>query len=291
MNVAEIDAPVGAVITDVDLSRELSDADIDGIYRAVTERNVVIIPGQSLTPAQQAAFSGRFGPLISHASFEYNHPEHDKVLIISNIKEEGRPIGIEDAGSYWHSDFSYIAKPSFATILYGVEIPEGRGDTLFINMYAAYDALDDDMKARIEGLQARHWHVDAGGRWGREFRPDDIPAPSAEQDANLDKDFRAAAPAVHPIVKVHPDTGRRCLYVHPCFTHDVVGLGDEESDELLRALFTHMTQPRFQWRHKWSKDDVVMWDNRCTTHAATTSALPGSFRRRLHRTSVEALRH
>lgn len=288
MDIIDVDAPFGARITHIDLRETLPEEDVERIYRLVTERNVVVIPGQQLSAAQQAAFSARFGPLISHASYEYNHPEHDKVLVISNVKEGGRPIGIDDAGSYWHSDFSYLPRPSFATILYGVEIPEGRGDTLFIDMYAAYDALDEAMKARIAGLTARHAHATAGGRWAREFRPDGIPPAETEKAALLDADFRAAAAVVHPIVKVHPDSGRRCLYVHPCFTHEVPGLSPQESDALLRALFTHMTRPQFQWRHRWARNDVVMWDNRCTTHAATTSALPAGCRRRLHRTSVEA---
>lgn len=280
--------PFGAKILDIDLSDELDQETVDKLYEAICQNNFVVVPDQDLTPTQQAEFSARFGPLIPHASYEYNHPENDKVLIISNIKENGKPLGIDDAGSYWHSDFSYIPKPSFATILHAIEVPEGRGDTLFIDMYAAYEGLSDEMKARVKGLSASHRHVIAGGRWAREFRPDGIPQSETELSAVLDESFNANPAVEHPIVKEHADTGRKCLYVHPCFTQSVVGLSEQDSDDLLRELFTHMTRPEFQTRHKWHVGDVVMWDNRCTTHAATTSALPTEFRRRIHRTSVEA---
>lgn len=271
----------GVEIEDVDLSQELDDRTFARIEQAFNERSVVLFRNQRITDAQHVAFSRRFGELEIHVLREYVRPEHPEIYVLSNIVENGRPVGIKDAGNYWHTDLSYTRAPSRGSIMYAIEVPEKDGaplgDTQFASTAAAYDALSDEMKERLKDLKAVHRFWD---RYIRERR-------AAGSDVVVSEERRAATPdVVHPVIRTHPFTGRKCIYVNEGFTIGIVGMPEEESRALLQALFAHCTRPEFTYRHKWRVGDVVMWDNCATLHRATVDyALPQ--RRLMQRTTLK----
>jgi len=253
---------MGAEAIGVDLSRPLDDATFRAIHRAFLDAGVLVLRDQKLTPAQHVAFSRRFGELSIHVKDEFLYPGIPEILILSNRKHpDGQPMGFEDAGRYWHTDMSYVEEPPLGSLLHAVEIPPEGGDTIFCNMYLAYDALPDAMKARIAGLRGVHSFV--ASFEGKTKAGASRGTLSAEQKAKL-------TDAVHPMVRTHPETGRKALYVNPGFTYKVEGMAEAEGQVLLEELFAHSTQPRFQYRHVWKSHDLVFWDNRCAMHHATT---------------------
>lgn len=269
---------LGAEILGLDLSQPPSDDDFARIRHALAHRQVVIFRDQeSLTPEQQIAFSRRFGPLEIHVQHHFHLTGHPEILIVSNVVENGKPIGLVDAGKYWHSDLSYLALPSLGSLLHSKEWPAQGGDTLFVNMVAAYEALPDDVKAKVDGLQAEHSYL-ARNRKQQQVTGTYRPGLTAEQEARV-------PPVVHPVVRVHPESGKRALFVSEGFTTRIIGLPEDESDALLAFLFAHSTAERFQYRHRWRPHDMLFWDNRQTLHLAT--GCPPELRRTLYRTTVQ----
>jgi taurine dioxygenase len=267
---------LAAEIVGLDLSRAPDDKDFARIRRAVDEHSVLVFRDQErLTPEQHIAFSRRFGPLEIHVQERFLLRGHREILIVSNVFENGEPIGLVDAGHYWHSDLSYLAEPSLGSMLHAQELPAQGGDTLFVSMHAAYEALDPATKAHIAALDAEHSYLARNRKQG-ESNPH---RPQLDQQAAA-----KVPPVVHPMVRVHPGSLRPALFVNEGFTTRVVGLPEDESRELLAALFAHMTEPRFIYRHRWQRHDLVFWDNRATIHLAT--GCPPHLRRRLHRTTV-----
>src|SRR4051812_26108230 len=266
---------LGAEITGISLGDAVSDVEFASIRRALEERQVVIFRDQHITPDQHIAFSRRFGPLEIHVQHHFHLSGHPEILIVSNVQENGKPIGLADAGRYWHSDLSYLKEPSLGSLLHAQELPAHEGDTLFASMQAAYDALPDDIKARIDGLEAVHDYSarNRKQRAASTLRPDLTP----EQQSQV-------PPVVHPVVRVHPATGAKALFVNEGFTTHIVGLPEAESAGLLAFLFKHMVEDRFIYRHRWQPHDLVMWDNRSTIHLAT--GCPPELRRTLYRTTV-----
>jgi len=277
MEIRPLGAAMGAEVVGADLNT-LSDADFSRIRDAFLKYQVVVVRDQTLPPAAQLAFSRRFGALEDQLNAHYTVPDFPEVLVLSNDLKDGKPIGLIDGGDFWHSDSSHRDFPSMATILYAIKNPDHGGDTEFANMYAAYEALPDDMKRRITGLKGIHAvsklknkRVTVSPR-----RPDG-------------KDFyerqKALPDQVWPMVRTHPVTGKKALYVSPRFTIGIEGLPEIEADEILDALFTHQVRPEFVYRHKWADRDLVMWDNRSVIHQAT-----GGFTypdvRTMHRTVV-----
>jgi len=272
--------PTGAALgarIDLDLSRPLDDATFAEVRDAFYRYEVVYFRGAELSDEDQIRFSARFGEL-RRLKLDQLHAQHPEIFIVSNIKEDGRHIGAYDAGLYWHTDGAYLSNPHAISALRALEVPEqeGRvlGDTAFSSMSAAYDALPASTKKRIEGLQAlqsilyRHQKTLDSGR---------------------KKDYSAAVKAdpqaVHPVARVHPVTGRKCLYVSEGYTEKIIGLPDDESRDLIAELVSHCTKPQFQYIHTWQQHDLVMWDDCSTQHKATFDyALP--LRRRMHRTTV-----
>ena len=271
----------GAEIHDVDLSEELDLRTFQEIERTFNERSVVLFRGQRMSDADHVRFSRCFGELEIHVLREYVKPAHPEIYVLSNIIENGRPIGIKDAGNYWHTDLSYTRAPSRGSIMYALEVPhrdgEPLGDTQFASTAAAYNALPGDMKRRLSGLHAVHRFWD---RYIRERR-------AAGSDVVASEARRAATPdVVHPVVRTHPQTGHKCLYVNEGFTVSLVGMPDDEARTLLQTLYAHCTQPQFVYRHQWRVGDVVMWDNCATIHHATVDyALPE--RRLMQRTTLK----
>jgi taurine dioxygenase len=267
---------LAAEVVGLDLSRRLDDADFATVRRAFDEHSVLVFRDQHrLAPEDHIDFSRRFGPLEIHVQERFLLRGHREILIVSNVFENGQPIGLVDAGHYWHSDLSYLAEPSLGSMLHAKELPAEGGDTLFVSMHAAYDGLDGATKARIASLEAEHSYLARNKKQGENnpYRP------------QLDQQSAARVPpVVHPMVRVHPGTGRPTLFVSEGFTTRVVGASEDESRELLAALFAHMTSPRFIYRHRWQPHDLVFWDNRATVHLAT--GCPPHLRRTLYRTTV-----
>lgn len=259
MTVTPAAGPIGAAVTGIRLQR-ISDAEFDRVRALVHDRGVVAIRGQDLGEAEQVAFARRFGELQKIFIKEALSTRYPELFFVSNVVEDGKPIGSMDAGKFWHTDGAYLARPHNVSMLYAVEVPHegGRplGDTLFAGMAAAYEALPQATRARLEGLRAVHslyhrYAVVPGKVEAMARRTDEFP------------------PASHPLVIRHPVTGRRCLYVSEGYTTHIEGLPRQESEQLLQELFRHVVSPAFQYRHVWAAGDLLIWDNRATLHRAT----------------------
>ncbi len=250
LEVRPLDGPYGAEIFGVDTSRTLSDEDFTLVHQAMLDHVLIILSEIDESHDWLLDFGRRFGPLVPHALAQYHHPRSsDLSIIAANLETAEARKTAKPAGSFWHSDLSYMARPSDAIFLYSTIIPSSGGDTMTANMFLAYEALPSAMKDRIEGLSALHvWGWNTGGA---------SPA--------LDKELPAAE---HPMVRVHPETGRRSLFVSPGYTMKIVGIEAQESDDLLEALFEHAVRPEFQLRHKWSLNQLVGLDNRASMHCA-----------------------
>ena len=283
LTLRRFDAPLGAEVKGLDLAEDMDEATFRAVEDAFNEHSVLVFRDQRLGEARQLAFSRRFGPLEVHVLDQYNHPRHPEILIVSNVMEGDRHVGIYDAGRYWHTDLSYMEVPSRGSMLYALEIPErdGKplGDTLFASTTAAYDALPEATKQRIEGLSAvysldhRHKRLVADG----------------DAEAVLSDTHKAKAPeVVHRIVQTHPVTGRKILYVNEGQTARILDLPEDEGQALLEELCAACTRPELVYRHNWRVGDVVLWDNLPTQHIAICDyALPQ--RRYLHRTTLRGV--
>jgi taurine dioxygenase len=279
------EAPVGVEILGVDLARELDDAAFEQIRDAYYHHSLLIFRGQDITPEQQIRFTRRFGELQLHHLKQYVIPEHPEILRVSNLVEHGRPIGLADAGrvAVWHTDLSYLKEPVAGSTFYAVEIPHDAqgnalGDTLFAGTFAAYDALPEDLKHKLEGARAIH-HMTKGGY------EQDVKT-SVPRIAYTEEQKKNFVDQAHPIVRRHPVTGRKCLYVNPLCTTDIVGMPSSEGRPLLEFLYAQCTKPEFVYRHKWRKGDLLMWDNAAALHMAIIDyALPQ--RRVMHRITLK----
>lgn len=268
-------APVGAEIIGLDIARPIPGEDFARIHRAHLDHHVLVFRNQQITPQQHIDFSRRFGPLEIHVLHQFQLENHPEILIVSNIKENGEPIGLGDAGVYWHSDISYKPKPSLGSLLHAQELPSEGGDTLFADQHLAWEALPTELQQRILPLKAEHSYL---AKY-EELRARNPWRPKLSQ-AQIDQ----VAPAVQPVVRTHPETGRKALFVSEHFTTRIVGLPKEESDELLSELFAHSVKPEFVYRHQWAPHDLVFWDNRSLMHLA--AGTPDHLRRRLNRTTI-----
>ena len=256
---------LGATVHDIDLSQELDGDGFREIAQALGQYGVLCFKHQDIAPDRQKAFAERFGTLeINVAAGPYTVPGHPEIMILSNMLEDGKPVGLGDAGQGWHTDMSYSKEIAFANVLFALKVPRRDGQPLgatrFANMHAAYDDLDDQMKARLEGLTAVH---DFEKFWDMmRARPGSTRGP-------LTPEQRAKKPPVsHPIVMVHPITGRKVLYCNPGYAIRVEGMSAAESDSLLETLFAHQLDEKYQYAHTWAEGDVLMWENIGTLHNA-----------------------
>jgi taurine dioxygenase len=257
-------AGIAATVEGLDLARPLTDAQHRAVIDAIAAHGVLRFPSQSIDSRQLFDFSARFGTPEVNVGGIFQEPGLPQVMILSNIVRDGKPIGIGDAGQDWHTDMSYSGTVAFANVLYALEVPhrDGRplGETRFSDMAAAYDALPGDVKAKIEGRTATH---DFEKFWEMMRREKGSPRPA------LTPAQRAAKPPVsHPLVLRHPLSGRRVLYANPGYAMFVDGMDRTESDALLAFLFEHQVQDRFVHVHRWTKGDLLMWDNLRTIHKA-----------------------
>jgi taurine dioxygenase len=276
-SVKKTGAACGAEIV-FDLGRDLDDRTFGEIERAFHDNIVVVFRDQQLTSRLHIEFSRRFGELEIHIVKKYLLPDFPEILLISNIKNDrGEHIGLADAGFTWHTDTSYRRRPSRCSLLYAKEVPhrdgQALGDTVFANTVAAFEALPEAMKKRITGLKAVH-------RYSARRRVADSPRPALTR-AQLDETPDVA----HPIVRTHPYTGRKSLYVTAGECIGIEGIPDDEAVDLIAELDAHCVRPEFLYRHKWRLGDLLMWDNAASMHLAICDyALPE--RRLMHRTTV-----
>jgi taurine dioxygenase len=255
MKLERPDPRIGAIATEVDV-RALSDADWNALYRAWLDGIVLVVRGQTLTMEEFLAYSRRFGRLKPHRVRKTRHPDHPELTLmgVGTRKPDGQvDQAIYNRGGGWHTDSPWDTEICKGTQLYGIAIPSVGGDTLFASMYEAYDTLPERLKARLEGLKAEHAYG------GRARKGNDL----------LEPEDRLLPPAVHPVVRTHEETGRKSLYANPTHILRIQGLGDSESDKLIAELTDHMVATPAQYRHKWQKGDIVIWDNRCALHSAT----------------------
>ncbi len=266
---------IGAELRGLDLSQPLNEADVAAINKAWLDHIVILFRGQTLSQESLLRLTEYFGPL-GHIRRPPKHfpPGFDKILpnimMISNIRENGEPIGVlPDGEMMFHHDMIHSAKPDAGTLLYSVEIPSEGGDTLFASGYAAYETLDPELRNKLEGKRARH-HYNYG---------------SVQKGDN--KGTESFGESIHPLFRTHDQTGRKAVYVNRLMTVGIEGMSDAEAQPLLDKLFDHSENPDFVYTHKWQVGDVLLWDNRCSTHARTD--FPSTQRRLMLRTTIEGL--
>jgi len=247
----------GAETHDVDVSR---DFDFAAVEKAFFAHQLLVLRKQKLQARQFLAYAKRFGPPEPHVIDQFHHPEDPNILILSNVVKDGKPTGLADAGTYFHTDYSYLELPARATTLYSIQVPKVGGDTLFADQYAAYDDLSSQMKTTIDGMVALHHY---GNR-------DDLDEGSRTVASVLSDEQKQKVTWVkHKIARRHPVTGRTALYAVGGTSFGIEGLSDKEARELLDELRVHSTQPRYQVRLKYGVGDVVIWDNASLLHSAT----------------------
>jgi len=247
---------LGAAITGLDLTHEISATDIAAVHAAWLKHLVLVFPNQAITPAQHMAFASRFGTLDRHDSQPRNYldPKHAELLMITNRAIDGKPSDTRTTGRNWHTDLTFTLRPAKGALLLCREKPPVGGDTMWANLYLAYETLSPLMRGFVEQLEAIH---DASLIKNIEQRD---PAKIAELKAKN-------PPVIHPVVRTHPETGRKSLLVGQRIRR-FVGMSDEESAAILHFLNEHAMAPEFVYRHRWSVNDLVLWDNRCTQHIA-----------------------
>ncbi len=270
MIIEKLNDALGARITDIDLSQPLEDAVFREIHNAWLEHLVVVFPGQALAEEDQLRFTALFGELGGRnrrvAAAEGGRVSHPGIMLVSNIREDGKPIGsLPDGEMMFHSDGAYARRPFRYTFLYALEIPSIGGNTIFANLYSAYDALPAAMKKQLARCTAEHVYY----------------AGTVQKDKPSDS---LTGSRIHPLFIAHEETGRTAIYASRLLTIRIPELPEDESDDVLEQLFDHMEKPEFLYEHVWTPGDFLMWDNRCLNHARTDFA--AGERRLLRRTTV-----
>ncbi|HUC68849.1 MAG TPA: TauD/TfdA family dioxygenase [Stellaceae bacterium] len=263
---------LGIAAAGIDLNQPLAASSRAALRRALLDGLVLCIRGQSLTPGAYLAAMRAFGEPITQVRQAARHPEVAEIMILSSEDRDDLGDGKRlVVGAHWHSDDSYKAVPCALTMLYGVEVPVSGGDTQFVNMYRACEDLPAEMRQKIAPLRVIHKY--------------DSSRKGTRIAALTTAEAQTVPDVVHPLVRTHPEAGRKALYMNPNRMEAVVGLERAESDALLDALVRHATQPRYQYRHQWRPGDILIWDNRCTMHKANGD-YPEGARRLMHRIIV-----
>ncbi len=269
IRIKPLGAVLGAEITGVDLSQPVDAATKQAIHDAFLKYKVLCFRDQKLSQEQQVAFSEMFGTLERHAISNRNNASNPLVHIVNNLGPDGKPSGVVKS-TMWHSDKSFRPEPSMATILHGVTLPPDGGDTCFADMAAAYEALPEETKLELDGVKVVHsWEL-SRENVGKKLTPEEI---------------ADAPPQAHPLVRVHPETGQKALFMGMHASH-LDGQPIEESRQRIIELEEHATDDRFVYRHNWRQGDVLMWDNRCLLHRADPNFDAAHYPRVLHRTCL-----
>ena len=266
---------LGARVEGVDLGTPLADGDFRALLRALGRHGVLCFPHQTFGTAAFAAFARRFGDLEVNVANLFHEPDLPEVMILSNqLRPDGKPVGLNDAGQGWHTDMSYSRDIALANVLHAQEVPmrngKSLGETQFRNMHAAYDELPDDLKHKLEGRTATHdfekfWEV---------MRQ----RPGSRRPALTEEQKRKKPPVSQPLVRIHPLTGRKVLYANPGYTMWIDGMDPHESGMILDYLFRHQERADFLYAHHWAVGDVLMWDNIGTVHNAVADYMPDEHR-------------
>lgn len=281
IEVVPMDAALGAEIRGVDLGATLPDGDMAAIRNAWLDHLVLLFRGQSLSDRQLLDFTSQLGeielPPSQHLKYTKGSGQRAEVPrevnVISNVRENGRPIGQLGAGeAVWHTDSAYFEVPPAGSILYAIEIPPAGGNTSFLNMYAALETLPAELRGRIDGRRAKH-------------DPTYTSAGDKRDDFDEVTDVRDAPGPYHPLIRTHPETGRRALFLGRRHNSYIEGFPVPESEEVLDAIWAHATLKKFVWEHVWRAGDVLIWDNRCTMHRR--DAFDDKTHRVMHRTQIK----
>jgi taurine dioxygenase len=273
---------MGAEISGVDLRQPLSDDAFGLIREALHRHHVIAVRGQAPEAGKFLAFARRFGPPEPHLLDQFHHPDYPDILILSNVKKDGKAIGLADGGTYWHSDYSYLEVPARVTLLCSIQVPKVGGETLFADQEQAYADLPDSMKKRIDGRVTLNVY-------GNRDDLDLASRTSAYAPTRDQKDRRGAHLIRHPLVRPHPYTGRKALYAVSGTSFAIEGMPEDEGIALLRELAAHATQPKYQYRVKYGIGDVAFWDNASVLHSATLTD-PNDARTLFRVTTKEAAR-
>jgi taurine dioxygenase len=264
--VRQLSPALGAMISGVDLRDPIDDALKQKFLDAWHQHLVILLRNQTLDEDTQVRFAETFGSPANTTSGRTFSAKHPSVMLVSNIRQDGKPIGaLPDGEMHFHTDQCHQATPAKATMLYAIEVPSKGGNTLFSNAYTAYETLPEDIKHRIVGRRALNAYT----------------TDTTLRTANYDD---AKSSYWHPVVRTHPATGCKALYVNRLMTREIEGLPREESDVILQKLFDHQEQQKFVYEHVWRPGDILMWDNRCTLHARTD--FPAGERRLLRRVTI-----
>lgn len=268
--------PVGAELRGVDIGADMDDQTFGTVRAALDQYSLLVIREQQISNDRHVAFTRRFGKLKSpRPESQWLVPGYPDITRMSNIIENGKPIGLQEAGQYWHTDRVYEAIPNGYAFLRAMEIPHDEqgnvlGETLFVSTAHAYDTLPEDMKQGIAGLRATHLMSSPYGKHAKAYvsHEDDLP------------------PVIHPVVRTHPVTGRKCLYVNEQYTVGIEGMGEREGRQLIEALCAHITRPETIYTHRWQVNDFLIWDDCAVQHQAIGNYKPHQ-RRLIQRTSVD----
>jgi taurine dioxygenase/putative 2-oxoglutarate oxygenase len=264
---------IGTEVSGIDVNQPIAAGDFERIYRAWIDTTILLFRGQSMTQDQQVAFTARFGEVVSYTRRQFSDGE-SQVLILSNIVENGRVIGSPVSGRVWHTDGHYMPDPPAGSMLHAVEVPPAGGDTWFANMFAAWEALPEAVKQRIAGEQVIISRVQS-----RPYNyPERGPATEAERAEWIDMP--------QPMVRTHPENGRKAIYAGGNVPWRIVGMDASESAPLVTFVQEFSVMPRFTYRHRWLAGDILIWDNRSAMHKATPYDLEHT-RRRMHRTTFD----
>lgn len=275
ITVTPLSPALGAEIGNAEIAAGIGEEDFHDILHAWHRYGLVVLPGQSITEEQQMAFGARFGALAPWSQFADHHEGESKnsyIMLVSNLKENGEYIGsLQEGEIQFHSDGIYTEEPVAATMLYAVQPTAHGGETAYGNMSLAYETLAPDIKAKIDGLKALH-----------AFTYNSLV--TADNKAKM-TDSDQVSRYVHPVIRTHPVTGRKALYVNRLMTQAIIGMDEDESRELLAFLYEHLENPDFVYEHKWAKGDTLIWDNRCLVH--TRRDFPPSETRIMKRLTIK----
>ncbi len=263
-------AILGARVDGIDLGRELSPQDFELILESLGRHGVLKFAAQQISTLQLKDFAARFGKLEINVANAYQEPGIPEVMVLSNIVENGRPIGMADAGQDWHTDMSYSRTIAFANVLYGIRIPKRNGTALgateFCSMHAAYEDLPGDIKQRLQDMTVLHDFNKFWEKMRREKGSQRPPLTAAQRQAK--------PPVSHPLFLTHPITGRKVLYANPGYSMRINELAEKDSDEMLAYLFAHQLQDKYRYVSRWEEGDVLMWENFGTIHNAVADYGP-----------------
>lgn len=253
---------MGAEVSGADLSQPMDAATFETILGMFLEHKVLVFRNQRVTAPQFLAWAGRFGRAEPHVLDQFHHADYPDILVLSNVVKDGKPLGLADGGTYWHSDYSYLEIPARATTLYSIEVPKAGGETLFADQVSAYEDLPQATRDRIDGLVAIHHY---GNRDDLDLASRTVAYPPDERQ----KAQRGIGFLHHPLVRRHPLSGRKGLYAVSGTSMGIVGMPDDEALALLRDLAAHSTEPKYRFAVRYGLGDVVIWDNAAVLHSAT----------------------